>query len=129
MGEVKAGIFGDAKIRIIAIISIVIGVALAVVSLFIDGGKHTSGVVAGAAIGTLNFVFLVVLMRAVFGEERASKGVMALRFVLKYFLVAGLILLAVFLLKVSPLGFAAGVSNIVVAALVGGLVPTPKEEP
>jgi len=112
----------DTRIRYILIISIVIGIVLSLASLFVFEGKHFTGVVSGAFIGSLNFYFLVLMVVKLL-EEKPDKIALTVRFVLKYGLVMALAAAALIFVKVSPLGFIVGISNFVVAIFVGGLMP------
>jgi len=81
---------------------------------------HALGVGVGAAIGALNLWLLAVMLRKLLLAPEERRG-LVLRFLAKYGLVGLLIAVAFFLLKVSPVGFAAGITTTVVALIFGGL--------
>ena len=109
----------DRNIRNILYLSIFLGALLSIASLFFDEGKHFIGVLSGAVIGSLNFYFLVLLMQRMMGGSSGKRG-LALRFFMKYGLIAAVIGLVVFVFKVSLLGFVFGFSSVVVSIMAVG---------
>ncbi len=107
-------------IRMILWISLVIGALLAFLSLLVQNGEHAGGVVAGALIGSLNFYFLALMIQKIVDDSPNKTGLL-LRFLFKYGLVGVLVAATIFIFRVSPLGFAVGISNVVLALVIGGV--------
>ncbi len=107
-------------IRMILWISLVIGALLAFLSLWVQNGEHAGGVVAGALIGSLNFYFLALMIQKIVDDSPNKTGLL-LRFLFKYGLVGVLVAATIFIFRVSSLGFAVGISNVVLALVIGGV--------
>lgn len=110
----------DRRLHNILILSIFFGAVAVFASMFVSGGRHATGVCAGAIIGPLNFLFLAMMIEKMLGQSPTRAGLM-LRFLFKYGLVALLIAVAVFGFRVSPLGLAVGFSATVLAIFIGPL--------
>lgn len=110
------------RIRRILVLSIIIGGMFSIASIFVFDGKHFSGVLCGAIIGSMNFYFLVQMVIKML-EEKPDKFSLFTRFVMKYFVIMALAGVALVVIRVSPLGFMVGISNFVIAVPIGGLVP------
>jgi len=109
------------EIKIIFYICTGIGLLMSIVSIFFADGKHASGVIAGAFVGSANFYLLALMIRKML-EDQPSRVSLALRFLLKYGLMGIVIVLVFFWLHVSPLGFLIGLTNLFFALLVGAIV-------
>lgn len=94
--------------------AIVVGVLLVVGSLFVLDGRLAGGVAAGAVLGALNLYGLIRLGERLYAERPNPRQILA-RFLVKYGGMALIILVAFFVLEVSPVGFLLGLSNLLVA--------------
>lgn len=92
----------------------VIGIILTVAAFFIAEGRYVGGVASGAFLGVFNLFGLIRLGQRLWLERPGARQVF-LRFLLKYGGMAIIILVAFFVLNVEPLGFLAGVSNVLFA--------------
>ena len=76
--------------------------------------------VAGALIGSLNFYSWALMIQKIVDDSPNKTGLL-LRFLFKYGLVGVLVAATIFIFRVSPLGFAVGISNVVLALVIGGV--------
>ncbi len=111
------------RIRTILTASLLSGLALVILAWLALPMALLGGVAAGAIIGWLNLYLLVLMIRKMLLEPEAKRSLM-LRFFMKYGIIALLIVVAVFVLRVHPLGFAIGISDIVLGVVIGGLWPS-----
>lgn len=108
----------DTRIQRILVFSIIIGALLSAASLFFFEGRHTGGVLSGVVVGTVNFYLWVMIVRKLIDDE-AQKASLILRFLLKFGLLGLMVACAIFMLRVSPLGFAVGFSSFIIAIPFG----------
>ncbi len=111
----------DPKIQRILGWSIGLGVLLVLAAWPLMGAEHVSGVAAGALVGSLNFWLLARMLERMLEQTESGRGGLAVRFLMKYGMMALLVAGLLFGLRVSPYGFALGVSNFVVAIPLGAL--------
>jgi len=90
----------------------------------------TLAVALGAAAMAVNFWLLATVIRSMLDPAtRVSKGKLALRLVLKISFLFGVLALLIYGPRLEPLALLAGVSAVVVAIFLEGVLPTLEEEP
>ena len=102
-----------------------VAVATIATTLAAGPGPFLWGVLAGGAIGALNFRALVWLASRLVRAARHSRATYALLFVVKLTLLFAVIWLVLASLPVDALGFLLGISTLLPALLVVGLLGAP----
>lgn len=91
-------------------------VSLAVLFLF---GKHMAmSVLAGSAIGMVNFYVLTLLVKKI--TTRKWMPLVIFSWFIKFGVLIALIWLAIVYSKLDPIGFLAGLTLVVIAVIYGG---------
>lgn len=116
----------DRAIRVVSLTIAAFALLLAIPSYFVAGARFAVGVVAGGAIGVVNFLFFGRIGKALTGTRREAAFWGGMYFVKIVLLFGGLYFAMSSLEDKLVLGLLVGLCAIVPGIVVGGLLATPK---
>ncbi|NOZ85552.1 MAG: hypothetical protein GXP49_04690 [Deltaproteobacteria bacterium] len=121
-------LFGTAKKRIL-INSLLIGALTSLASIYFKDWTITLAVALSALAMSANFWLLCKVIEGVFrGDTSIPRWKIVARLLAKVIFIFGALAIFIYVGKLEPLAMLAGISNVVVAIFIEGLLPAPRDE-